>query len=96
MESVWETIKKEPVHRRPYGSREEEIREIAEYIGSFYNRQCRQARLRFLLPAVYTQRFYPGSLPASKVWRPLLLCDLTCPLKMLVTELQTEKAGAKN
>jgi len=39
-------------------------REITEYIEIFYNRQRRQARLGFLSPAVYEQRFYAGLLSA--------------------------------
>ena len=31
--------------------------EIGEYIGIFYNRQRRQARLGYMSPAAYTQQF---------------------------------------
>ncbi len=31
--------------------------EISEYIGIFYNRQRRQARLGYLSPVAYTQQF---------------------------------------
>jgi putative transposase len=58
MESFWGTLKQELVHHRRYMSREEAIREITEYIEIFYNRQRRQARLGFLSPAVYEQRYY--------------------------------------
>ena len=35
----------------------EAMYEIGEYIGIFYNRQRRQARLGYLSPAAYTQQF---------------------------------------
>ncbi len=58
MESFWGTLKQELVHHRRYMSRKEAIREITEYIEIFYNRQRRQARLGFLSPVVYEQRYY--------------------------------------
>ena len=58
MESFWGTLKQELVHHRHYGSRQEAIRDITEYIEIFYNRQRRQARLGFLSPAAYEQKFY--------------------------------------
>jgi len=64
MESFWGTLKQELVHHRHYGSRQEAIRDITEYIEIFYNRQRRQARLGFLSPAAYEQRFYAG-IPAA-------------------------------
>jgi len=64
MESFWGTLKQELVHHRHYRSRLEAVRDITEYIEIFYNRQRRQARLGFLAPAVYTQRFYAGLLAA--------------------------------
>jgi putative transposase len=64
MESFWGTLKQELVHHRRYSTRQEASREITEYIEIFYNRQRRQARLGFLSPAVYEQRFYAGLLPA--------------------------------
>ena len=64
MESFWGTLKQELVHHRHYTSRREAIREITEYIEIFYNRQRRQARLGFLSPAAYAQRFYAGQLAA--------------------------------
>ena len=64
MESLWGTLKQELVHHRHYSSRQEAIRDITEYIEIFYNRQRRQARLGFLSPAAYAQRFYAG-LPAA-------------------------------
>ena len=64
MESFWGTLKQELVHHRRYRTRQEAIQEITEYIEIFYNRQRRQARLGFLSPAAYEQRFYAGQLAA--------------------------------
>jgi putative transposase len=64
MESFWGTLKQELVNHRHYGSRWEAIREIREYIEIFYNRQRCQARLGFLSPAAYAQRFYARQLAA--------------------------------
>ena len=58
MESFWGTLKQELVHHRRYRTRREAIRDITEYIEIFYNRQRRQARLGFLSPAAYEQRYY--------------------------------------
>ncbi len=58
MESFWGTLKQELVHHRSYATRNEAMREIREYIEVFYNRQRKQARLGFLSPAAYEQRFY--------------------------------------
>jgi putative transposase len=60
MESFWGTLKQELVHHRHYATRQEAIRDISEYIEIFYNRQRRQAKLGFMSPAVYAQRFYAG------------------------------------
>jgi len=57
VESFWGTLKNELVHHRRYETRAEAVREITEYIDLFYNRQRRQARLGYLSPAAYTQRF---------------------------------------
>jgi putative transposase len=64
MESFWGTLKQELVHHRRYRTRQEAIQEITEYIEVFYNRQRRQARLGFLSPAAYTQKFYAEQLAA--------------------------------
>ncbi len=64
MESFWGTLKQELVHHRRYQTRQEAIRDITEYIEIFYNRQRRQARLGFLSPVVYEQRYYAGLLAA--------------------------------
>jgi len=64
MESFWGTLKQELVHHRRYRTRGEAIQDITEYIEIFYNRQRRQARLGFLSPAAYEQRYYAGQLAA--------------------------------
>ena len=64
MESFWGILKQELVHHRRYRTRPEAIRDITEYIEIFYNRQRRQARLGFLSPVVYEQRYYAGLLAA--------------------------------
>ena len=64
MESFWGTLKQELIHHRRYRTRLEAIRDITEYIEIFYNRQRRQARLGFLSPLAYEQRYYAGMLAA--------------------------------
>ena len=64
MESLWGTLKQELVHHRHYGSRWEAMEDITEYIEIFYNRQRLQARLGYLSPATYTQKYYAGLLAA--------------------------------
>jgi putative transposase len=64
MESFWGTLKQELIHHRRYGTRVEAIRDITEYIEIFYNRQRRQAKLGFLSPVAYEQRYYAGLLAA--------------------------------
>ena len=64
MESFWGTLKQELVHHRRYQNRQEAIQDITEYIEIFYNRQRRQAKLGFVAPAVYKQKFYAGQLAA--------------------------------
>jgi len=64
MESFWGTLKQELVHHRHYRTRQEAIREIAEYIEIFYNRLRLQSKLGFLSPATYAQKFYAGVLAA--------------------------------
>jgi len=64
MESFWGTLKQELVHHRRYRTRQEAIEDITEYIEIFYKRQRRQARLGFLSPVAYEQRYYAGLLAA--------------------------------
>jgi putative transposase len=58
MESFWGTMKNELVYQTRYATRKQAIREIAEYIEVFYNRQRRQAKLGYLSPVAYGQQFY--------------------------------------
>lgn len=60
MESFWGVLKQELVHHRHYRTRQEAIEDITEYIEIFYNRQRRQAKLGFLSPAAYAQKYYAG------------------------------------
>jgi putative transposase len=64
MESFWGTLKQELIHHRHYRSRQEAMEDITEYIEIFYNRQRLQARLGYLSPATYAQRYYAGLLAA--------------------------------
>lgn len=57
MESFWGTMKNELVYHQRYKTREQAIREIAEYIEIFYNRQRRQKRLGYLSPVAYWRQF---------------------------------------
>jgi putative transposase len=58
MESFWGILKNELIHHRRYKTRQEAIREIAEHIEIFYNRQRRQKRLGYLSPAAYERLYY--------------------------------------
>jgi transposase InsO family protein len=64
MESFWGTLKQELIHHRHYRSRQEAMQDITEYIEIFYNRQRLQARLGYLSPAAYAQKYYAGLLAA--------------------------------
>jgi putative transposase len=64
MESFWGTLKNELVHHRQYQTRQEAKQDIIEYIEIFYNRYRKQARLGYLSPAAYTQKFYATQIAA--------------------------------
>jgi putative transposase len=64
MESFWGMLKNEQIHHCRYETRQEAIQDITEYIEIFYNRQRKQARLRFLSPAAYERWFYEKRLAA--------------------------------
>ncbi len=64
MESFWGILKQELVHHRHYRSRREAMEDITEYIEVFYNRQRLQARLGYLSPVAYAQKYYGGLLAA--------------------------------
>ena len=57
IESFWGSLKNELVHHRRYTCRAEAEASIREYIEIFYNRQRRQARLGYVSPAVFVQKF---------------------------------------
>ncbi len=58
MESFWGIIKQELINHRHYRTRREAIEDITEYIEIFYNRQRLQAKLGFLSPVTYAQKYY--------------------------------------
>jgi len=60
MESFWGILKQELINHRHYRTRREAIEVITEYIEIFYNRQRRQAKLGFLSPVAYAQKYYAG------------------------------------
>jgi len=64
MESFWGILKQELINHRHYRSRREAIEDISEYIEIFYNRQRLQARLGYLSPVEYAQKYYAGLLAA--------------------------------
>lgn len=64
IESFWGTLKSELVYHRRYATREGVRRAISEYIEIFYNRQRTQARLDYLSPAAFTQRYYLNQVAA--------------------------------
>ena len=64
MESFWGTLKTELVHHRRFSTREQAQREITEYIEIFYNRIRKQARLGYLSPAAFNQKYYAGKIAA--------------------------------
>jgi transposase InsO family protein len=64
MESFWGILKQELIHHRHYRNRREAMEDITEYIEIFYNRQRLQARLGYLSPVAYAQKYYSGLLAA--------------------------------
>jgi putative transposase len=64
MESFWGSLKNELVHHHRFTTRADARLAISEYIEMFYNRQRRQARLGYLSPAAFAQRFYEMQLAA--------------------------------
>jgi len=64
MESFWGILKQELIHHRHYRSRWEAMEDIMEYIEIFYNRQRLQAKLGYLSPVAYAQKYYAGLLAA--------------------------------
>jgi transposase InsO family protein len=64
MESFWGMLKQELIYHCHFRTRTEARQAITEYIEIFYNRQRLQAKLGFLSPAAYEQKFYAGLLAA--------------------------------
>jgi transposase InsO family protein len=64
MESFWGILKQELINHRHYRNRREAIEDITEYIEVFYNRQRLQARLGYLSPVSFIQKYYTGVLAA--------------------------------
>ena len=64
MESFWGALKTELVHHQRFSTREEAHREITEYIEIFYNRIRKQARLGYLSPAAFNQKYYAAKIAA--------------------------------
>jgi len=64
IESFWGILKQELIHHHHYRSRQEAVEDITEYIEIFYNRQRLQARLGYLSPVAYAQKYYARLLAA--------------------------------
>ena len=56
VESFFGTLKRELIHHRQYGTREEAKQEIFEYLEVFYNRQRRHSTLSYQSPAEFEAR----------------------------------------
>ncbi|WP_230941507.1 IS3 family transposase, partial [Burkholderia cepacia] len=64
IESFWGTLKSELIYHRHFATRDEARRAISEYIEMFYNRQRTQARLDYLSPVAFTQRYHLNQIAA--------------------------------
>jgi putative transposase len=64
MESFWGMLKQELIYHCHFKTRQEARQAITEYIELFYNRQRLQAKLGFLSPAAFAQKYYAGLLAA--------------------------------
>lgn len=64
IESFWGTLKTELVYHCRFLNSEQARRVITEYIEVFYNRVRKQARLGFLSPIAFRQRYYANRLAA--------------------------------
>ena len=64
MESFWGALKTELVHHPRFSTREEAQREIIEYVEIFYNRIRKQARLGYLSPAAFNQKYCAAKIAA--------------------------------
>ena len=52
------------MHHPRFSTREQAQREIIEYIEIFYNRIRKQARLGYLSPAAFNQKYYAAKIAA--------------------------------
>jgi putative transposase len=57
-------LKSELVYHRRFATRDEAKRAVSEHIEMFYNRQRTQARLDYLSPVAFTQRYYLNQVAA--------------------------------
>jgi len=57
IESFWDSLKNEQVHKRRYETRAEAEASIREYLEIFYHRQRCHSRLGNLAPAVFAQNY---------------------------------------
>ncbi len=64
MESCWGSLKNELVHHRRFATREQARREITEYIEIFYNRVRKQARLGYMSPDAFRQKYHAMQMTA--------------------------------
>ena len=64
MESFWGSLKNELIHSRRFQTRAQAEAAIREYIEIFYNRIRKQARLGYLSPVAFSQRFYAKRIAA--------------------------------
>jgi putative transposase len=62
MESFWGMLKQELIYQCHFKTRQQARQAITEYIEIFYNRQRIQAKLGFLSPVAYVQKYYAGLL----------------------------------
>jgi putative transposase len=64
MESFWGNLKNMLVHHRHYHTHAQAIVEITAYSEIFHNRQRGQARVGYLSPTAFTQRYYANKIAA--------------------------------
>lgn len=62
MESFWGMLKQELIYQCHFKTRQEARQAITEYIEVYYNRQRLQAKLGFLSPVAYVQKYHAGLL----------------------------------
>jgi len=64
MESFWGSLKNELIHHRQFVTGEQAKQKITEYIEILYNRIRKQARLGYLSPAAFSQKYYAKKMAA--------------------------------